>query len=110
MPLLTDVLFVFLTRTCPVVTTVVSMARAVRKAFRESYVDRCGPLGVQLCTKYRLYIWSCCYLYEIAGDPCLHYTELCSVNHIINSTARVHKKTKHSIIAILQCCVTGLHV
>lgn len=42
-------------RTCPVVTTVVSMARAVRKAFRESYVDRCGPLGVQLCTKYRLY-------------------------------------------------------
>ena len=41
-------------RTCPVVTTVVSMARAVRKAFRESYVDRCGPLGVQLCTKYRL--------------------------------------------------------
>lgn len=40
-------------RTCPVVTTVVSMARAVRKAFRESYVDRCGPLGVQLCTKYR---------------------------------------------------------
>lgn len=41
-------------RTCPVVTTVVSMARAVRKAFRESYVDRCGPLGVLLCTKYRL--------------------------------------------------------
>ncbi|KAM9848933.1 uncharacterized protein ACBR49_008224 [Aulostomus maculatus] len=40
--------------TCPVVTTVVSMARAVRKAFRESYVDRCGPLGVQLCTKYRM--------------------------------------------------------
>ncbi|TMS19921.1 Signal peptide, CUB and EGF-like domain-containing protein 1 [Larimichthys crocea] len=40
--------------TCPVVTTVVSMARAVRKAFRESYVDRCGPLGVQLCTKYRI--------------------------------------------------------
>lgn len=41
-------------RTCPVVTTVVSMARAVRKAFKESYVDRCGPLGVKLCTKYRL--------------------------------------------------------
>ncbi|RXN35956.1 fibrillin-3-like isoform X1 [Labeo rohita] len=40
--------------TCPVVTTVVSMARAVRKGFRESYVDRCGPLGVQLCTKYRI--------------------------------------------------------
>lgn len=40
-------------RTCPVVTTVVGMARAVRKAVRESYVDRCGPLGVQLCTKYR---------------------------------------------------------
>ena len=44
-------------RTCPVVTTVVSMARAVRKAFRESYVDRCGPLGVQLCTKYRLHVF-----------------------------------------------------
>lgn len=40
-------------RTCPVITTAVSMARAVRKAFRESYVDRCGPLGIQLCTKYR---------------------------------------------------------
>lgn len=40
--------------TCPVVTTVVSMARAVRKGVRESYVDRCGPLGVQLCTKYRI--------------------------------------------------------
>ncbi|TNM87347.1 hypothetical protein fugu_005568 [Takifugu bimaculatus] len=40
--------------TCPVLTTVVSMDRAVRKAFRESYVDRCGPLGVQLCTKYRI--------------------------------------------------------
>ncbi|KAI7789992.1 putative fibrillin-2 [Triplophysa rosa] len=40
--------------TCPVVTVVVSMARAVRKGFRESYVDRCGPLGVQLCTKYRI--------------------------------------------------------
>lgn len=39
------------------VTTVVSMARAVRKAFRESYVDRCGPLGVQLCTKYRLLVF-----------------------------------------------------
>lgn len=39
------------------VTTVVSMARAVRKAFRESYVDRCGPLGVQLCTKYRLHVF-----------------------------------------------------
>ncbi|KAK3522653.1 hypothetical protein QTP86_029123 [Hemibagrus guttatus] len=38
--------------TCPVVTTVVSMARAVRKGFKESYVDRCGPLGVLLCTKY----------------------------------------------------------
>ncbi len=44
-------------RTCPVVTTVVSMARAVRKAFRESYVDRCGPLGVLLCTKYRLLVF-----------------------------------------------------
>ncbi|KAK3522652.1 hypothetical protein QTP86_029122, partial [Hemibagrus guttatus] len=40
--------------TCPVVTTVVSMARAVRKGFKESYVDRCGPLGVLLCTKYRI--------------------------------------------------------
>ncbi|KAK6314419.1 hypothetical protein J4Q44_G00158780 [Coregonus suidteri] len=40
--------------TCPVVTTVVSMARAVRKGVRESYADRCGPLGVQLCTKYRI--------------------------------------------------------
>ncbi|KAG5849838.1 hypothetical protein ANANG_G00075950 [Anguilla anguilla] len=40
--------------TCPVVTTVVSMARAVRKGVRESYVDRCGPLGVHLCTKYRI--------------------------------------------------------
>lgn len=40
-------------RTCPVITVVVSTARAVRKAFRESFVDRCGPLGVQLCTKYR---------------------------------------------------------
>ncbi len=39
------------------VTTVVSMARAVRKAFRESYVDRCGPLGVQLCTKYRFRVF-----------------------------------------------------
>lgn len=40
--------------TCPVVTIVVSMARGVRKAFRESYIDRCGPFGVQLCTKYRI--------------------------------------------------------
>ncbi|KAK1805472.1 hypothetical protein P4O66_019772, partial [Electrophorus voltai] len=40
--------------TCPVVTTVVSMARAVRKGVRESYADRCGPLGVQICTKYRI--------------------------------------------------------
>lgn len=52
-------LFVFFVnpRTCPVVTMVVSMARAVRKAIRESYVDRCGPLGVQLCTKYRLAVF-----------------------------------------------------
>lgn len=49
--------FLFVHRTCPVVTTVVSMARAVRKAFRESYVDRCGPFGVQLCTKYRLHVF-----------------------------------------------------
>lgn len=45
--------YCFPPRTCPIVTTVVSMARAVRKAFRESYVDRCGPLGIKLCTKYR---------------------------------------------------------
>ncbi|KAG9347705.1 hypothetical protein JZ751_003718 [Albula glossodonta] len=43
-----------LTYNCVVVTTVVSMARAVRKGVRESYVDRCGPLGVHLCTKYRI--------------------------------------------------------
>lgn len=40
--------------TCPIVTTKLSTARAVRQGVRESYVERCGPLGAQLCTKYRI--------------------------------------------------------
>ncbi|RXM29659.1 Alanine aminotransferase 2 [Acipenser ruthenus] len=39
--------------TCPIITTTVSTTRAIRQGVRESYVDRCGPLGVHLCTKYR---------------------------------------------------------
>ncbi|MEQ2211621.1 hypothetical protein XENOCAPTIV_009559 [Xenoophorus captivus] len=55
--------------TCPVVTTVVSTARAVRQAFRESYVDRCGPLGVQLCTKYRSVVF--------LPTPAMSCTQVC---------------------------------
>ncbi|XP_051872445.1 wnt inhibitory factor 1-like isoform X2 [Pristis pectinata] len=40
--------------TCPLVTLTVSTARATRRGVAESYVDRCGPLGVKLCIKYRI--------------------------------------------------------